>query len=212
MNRAVATTGLTLVVATALTAWAMACGGRGEPEVAGPPNAECWRSENWPEIDRSMKYMPGQVIVAFKRDVTRSQAVALIESYGLSFDPSGLLTDIWVRVESGPAPSGGLAPLDEVVEELTRNEVVKKAMPQCYGTTAATDRCITVDFTRPLTSEEVAAFVASFPGLTLLEDPSSRLVSLVCVEPGRESDWIETFQAEDDVEYAEHNILGWLIE
>lgn len=208
MDRAVAGTGLILVVATALTAWAMACGGGGEPEVAGPPNAECWLHENWPEIDCSMEYMPGEVIVAFKRDVTRAQAVALIESYGLSFDPAGLLTDIWIRVESDPAPSGGLPPLDEVVEELTRNEVVHQAMPQCYGTTAATDRCITVDFTHALTSEEVAAFVASFRGLTLLEDPSSRLSSLVCVDPGRESDWIDTFQAEDHVEYAEYNHIA----
>ena len=84
MDRAVAGTGLILVVATALTAWAMACGGGGEPEVAGPPNAECWLHENRPEIDCSMEYMPGQVLVRFEEGVTQAEARALIGGYGLS--------------------------------------------------------------------------------------------------------------------------------
>jgi len=205
-TRTATATGTPSTVAAATSTAPPTAAVTGEAEAGPPPNAECWLHQNEPKVDPcSDLYMPGQVIVGFKRDVTRAQAVALIESYGLSFDPMGLLTDLWVKVDSGPAPSGALPPLDEVVEELTRNEVVKEVRPQCYGTTAGTDRCITVDFTRPLTSEEVAAFVASFPGLTLVEDFTLHRWTLVCVEPGRESDWIDTFQAQDAVEYAERN-------
>lgn len=74
-----------VIVATALMGWAIACGGGGEPEVAGAPNAACWRSENWPELDRSMKYMPGQLLVGFEEGVAEAEARALIDGYGLSF-------------------------------------------------------------------------------------------------------------------------------
>jgi hypothetical protein len=170
----------------------------------GPPNAECWRTENWPDVDCSDTYLPGQVIVVFKQGVTRPQAAALIESYGLTFDPD-LLTDLYVWLQSGPDAASRLRPLDEVVEELAGNELVHEALPECYNETVDTDRCVTVFFTRGLTAEEVTAFLASFAGLTLLEDSTLPQYALVCVEPGQESDWIDTFEAQDGVKYADLN-------
>jgi hypothetical protein len=134
MNRAVARTGLIVVIgATALMGWAMACGGGAEPQVTPPPNAECWRTENWPEIDRSMRYMPGQLLVGFKEGVTQAEAGALIDGYGLSF-----------TISEG-SPTGG---------------------------------------------------------------PTA----LVCVRPGEEAAWVDTFEASDIVGLVSYNILGWLIE
>jgi hypothetical protein len=174
---------------------------------AGPPNDECWLTKNWPPVDYcSDHYMPGQVIVVFKEDVTRDRAATLIQSYGLSFDPS-LLTDLYVWVESGPDASGRLPSLDEVVQELTGNELVHEAFPECYNEAVDTDRCISVSFIRPLTSAEVAGFLSSFEGLTLLEDTTRLVWALVCVEPGRESAWIDTFEAQNIVKYAELNGL-----
>ena len=170
----------------------------------GPPNAECWRSENWPPVDCSTVYLPGQVIVVFKQGITRTQAAELIESFGLTFDPD-LLTDLYVWFDVGPDASGHLRPLDEVVQELKRNELVHDALPECYNKTVDTDRCITVFFRRGLTTEEVSAFLASYSGLTLLEDRTLPEHALVCIEPGQESTWIDTFEAQDAVDDAELN-------
>jgi hypothetical protein len=141
--------------------------------------------------------------------VSSADAAALIESFGLSFDPHHFVTTFWIRVRSGATPSGYLPPLDEVVEELTHSELVREARVESPGTTNCPDRCIGIDFNGLLTSEEVGAFVASFPGLTLVEDEfSSFPFALVCVEPGQELAWMDTFEAQDIVKSTELNQIA----
>ena len=134
---------------------------------AGPPNAECWLTENWPPIDCSNMYLPGQIIVGVETGHTQHQMAELIESFGLSFDPHRFVTDLDVRFDVGPDPSGHLRPHDEVVEDLQRNELVHDALPECYNKQWTRTGASLSSLRRGLTTEEVSAFLASYSGLTL---------------------------------------------
>jgi len=167
----------------------------------GAPNPECWRHDNWPEVDCSDTYLPGHVIVGFKRDVTKADAVLFLESLGLSFEMSIYPVDSWAKIASGPTSS-----IEEVIDELSQHELVKEVRPDCYGATPAhAGWCITVQFIRYLSSSEVEAIISSFDGLSLIEDSTPNPFALICVEPGTESELIQALESQDPIEYAQLN-------
>ncbi|MDC3343961.1 protease complex subunit PrcB family protein [Pseudomonadales bacterium] len=136
---------------------------------------------------------PGEISVGFYDDVTEDEANALVESYGLTWEPHfPKMFSFWI--------SGALD-----IEALETSDIVHwvkhRSQPDGYGN-------LLVQFNTKATKESARELINSldphgYVEITSVNEAPKR--GIINVPLGQELKWIETFKKEQIIRYAELN-------
>jgi len=159
-------------------------------------------------------YVKGQILVGFNESVTEDEANSLIESYDLSWE-SKFPVLFGIRASYKPEISGqeGWELRNDLANKIVEED--RKLAQEPYtnylvlNTRVLNDK-ILIMFNNRATEEEAKVFLEQFEGLEFASYDYAPKWGIVKVPRGQEQEWIETFEKESIVTYAELNHVGTL--
>ena len=141
-------------------------------------------------------YVPGNIIVGFYDNTTEDEAIALVESYGLSWEPlSPKLFSFWVKVLMGSP--------EDYIDDLEDSNIVSWADYRGNPQGEADVKYILVQFNIRAIYEAAHELIDFFDGLEVSSIIYAPIWGRINVPEGEEQKWIETFEKEGIVKYAE---------
>lgn len=150
-------------------------------------------------------YVPGDVIVGFHDNVSEEEANALIESYNLVWESHfPKMFSYWVKVSSGYPEYF----IDDFIYDLEASDIVLWAKVRGNPEGEPGANYILVQFNTSATQETAQELINSFEGLEVSSILTAPKWDVVNVPVGQELQWIETFESENIVKYAELNGIG----
>ena len=150
-------------------------------------------------------YVPGDVIVGFYDNVTEDEASTLIESYGLSWEshfPN--IFSFWVKVLTGSP--------EDYIDDLESSDIVLWADYRGNPQGEPGAKYILVQFNIKATNQTAHELIDSFSNLEVSSSNYVPKWGVVKVPEGEEQKWIETFEKEKIVIYAELNGIATIAE
>lgn len=181
------------------------CRIEGTRSLHGPwkTNLICWQFERTNLLARArvpLYAAAGEILVAFEDTVSVQQANSLIQSNGLIWESHFPTTfRWWVKVTSG-LPS-------DYIPLLEASDIVLWAQQRGKPDGEPGADYLLVQFNTLATQEAAEQLIGSFPGLQLDTLLVSLKWGLVYVPAGTEQNWIQLFESNPLVRYAELNAI-----
>lgn len=150
-------------------------------------------------------YVPGDVIVGFYDNVTEDEATALVESYGLSWESNfPKMFSFWVKVLAGSP--------EYYIDDLESSDIVLLADYRGNPKGEPGAKYILVQFNIKAANQTAHQLIDSFDNLEVSSSDYGLKWGVVKVPEGKEQKWIETFEKENIVRYAQLNGIETLEE
>tara|TARA_Y100000310_G_scaffold268817_1_gene281671 strand:+ start:683 stop:1390 length:708 start_codon:yes stop_codon:yes gene_type:complete len=161
----------------------------------------------------AQNYVRGEILVGFHENVTESEADSLIDSLGLRWE-SKFPKLFSIRADYMKEITGTEG--RELREELAKKiEEEDKKLAQAPYTNyiilnTGAGAGISITFNTRATEEQAKEFLSQFEGLEIISFLYANKYGVVSVPWGKEQEWIDTFEEQPIVSYAELNYVGTL--
>lgn len=164
-------------------------------------------------IAYSDSFVKGEILVGFHDDVNEFQASSLITSFGLSWESKfPELFGIFAEYDSEVAEERGFELKTQMANKIMEEDRKLAQYPYTnylvLNVRVVNNGKILVMFNNRATEEQAKSFIAQFEGLKFMSFDYAPKWGIVKVPLGEEQKWIETFNREQIVKYAELNSLA----
>src|SRR3989338_2369396 len=152
----------------------------------------------------SVNYLRGQILVGFNDDVSAAEADSLVKSFGLTWESKfPKLFGIWLEYNSSETSDSKEIIMNRIVEEDKKLAQSPYTNYLVLNTRVVNNDKILVMFNNRATEEQAKQFLSRFKEVEFDSFDYASKYGVVFVPRGEEQKWIQTFEKESIIRYAE---------